>query len=180
MATYEAAHGTECQYPSGCGTEKDAVHHVINGKNGFTGDLCGFHSPFDVKQYEDIEPEYREDEPKVKYAEGFVFVNVYELDRVKGGDEEGEWYFTTGTLITSRQVSAMESIHVAAELRVKYPDAPTYNAIQFAKWEAEGGEGRPPRKQYRYWEVNYRGGDYEVVVEDHPGADYPEHTPHYE
>lgn len=95
----------------------------------------------------------------VQYAEGFTFVNVYEVDRAYGGPEEGGWYYDTGRLITSRQVPAESAYTTRDELVQKYPK----------------GEGRKAS-----WSVLYCGGDYRVYVEDHPGADFPEHTPHYE
>lgn len=103
------------------------------------------------------EPE--EPETTVHYAEGFTFVNVYEVDRIYGGPEEGGWYYDAGRLITSRQVPEADAERVRAELEEKYSEGTGRNAS---------------------WSVLYAGGDYQVWIEDKPGADYPEHTPYYE
>jgi hypothetical protein len=92
----------------------------------------------------------------IQYADGFTFVNVYELDRAYGGPEEGGWYFDAGQLILSRQVPVTAAESVRTALQERYPST---------------------GKRYS---VIYAGGDYSVCLEDHPGADYPEHTPHYE
>jgi hypothetical protein len=92
----------------------------------------------------------------IQYADGFTFVNVYEVDRAYGGPEEGGWYYDTGTLVLSRQVPTADAESVRENLRGEYPN-----------------NGRSSS-------VIYRGGDYRVCIEDGPGADYPECRPHYE
>lgn len=94
-----------------------------------------------------------------QYAEGFVFVNVYEVDRIYGGPEEGGWWYDAGTAVVSRQVSEADSERVRAELEAKYPKGTGRNSCN---------------------SVIYQGGDYRVWVENHPAQDYPKVTPHYE
>jgi hypothetical protein len=102
----------------------------------------------------------------IEYADGFTFVNVYELDRVYGGPEEGGWWVTTETVVASRQVHTESAPGMKISLEIKYPTADQ------AK---ERGE-----RQYRYTDVNYYGGDYRVYIEDKPGVDLPVEWPHYE
>ncbi len=123
----------------------------------------------------------------VEYAPGFVFVNVYEYDRILGGPEEGEWYYTAGTLVASRQVLTADADRVQAELQAKYPEADN----RWHYWDHDGtqlyfddypepSEYSYRELAYRYDSVNYRGGDYRVHIEDVPGADFPAVTPCYE
>lgn len=119
-------------------------------------------------------------ETGMQYAGGFVFVNVYELDRVYGGPEEGGWYFTTGTFITGRQVPKDHADEWVSAFRADYPTVDEVNRQALEAWEAEGCPGRPPARQYRYDSVCYAGGHYDIYVEDKPGADFPEIYPHYE
>lgn len=176
MATHEAAHGTECEFP-GCETGKPAVHHVLVAQYGHQGDRCAFHSPYeglpetneDTLTDEEMDPDYPEyiETPElVSYAPGFKFVNVYELDLAFGGPEEGGWWVDCGTLITSRQVHTESAEDMKISLEIKYPTA---------NQSKERGE-----RQSRYTDVNYHGGDYRVYIEDKPGEDFPKVFPHYE
>lgn len=85
-----------------------------------------------------------------------VFVNVYEVDRIYGGPEEGGWWYNAGTVVESIEVAASEADALAAELEKDFPNTG------------------------RVGSVLYRGGDYRVCIEDEEGKDYPEETPHYE
>ena len=125
--------------------------------------------------------EYIETPELVTYAEGFMFVNVYELDLSYGGPEEGGWWVTCGTLIRSHQVPAGDVERVVAELEAEYPDANTARRERalLPSVDENGDYIRQPRI-YCYTDVNYHGGDYQVLVEDKPGADFPEVFPHYE
>jgi hypothetical protein len=142
-----------------------AVHHVFIAQYGFQGDVCAFHSPYDVEAGDDIltdeemdpeHPEYIETPELVTYAPGFKFVNVYELDLAYGGPEEGGWWVECGTLICSVQVAEGDAECVQAALKVKYP------------------------RTGKHTSVVYHGGDYRVRIEDQPGEDYPQVFPHYE
>lgn len=84
------------------------------------------------------------------------FVNAYEIDRIYGGPEEGGWWYNAGTVVESVEVAESEVDRVVAELEEQYPNTGKVGSVL------------------------YRGGDYRVCVEDEPGADYPEKTPHYE
>jgi len=107
------------------------------------------------KPEEDTE-EWASNDSLVQYAEGFTFVNVYEVDRAYGGPEEGGWWYDTGRLITSRQVSRESAEDMRISLKIKYKSTGDSSS------------------------VIYSGGDYQVYVEDRPGADFPEYTPRYE
>lgn len=51
------------------------------------------------------------------------YVNVYELDRSFGGDEEGGWWFDSGELELSVKVESEEHAEVIADmLREVFPD----------------------------------------------------------
>jgi len=110
----------------------------------------------DIADYEDSYSESTEDGPTVEYAPGFTFVNVYEVDRAYGGPEEGGWWYDCGRLVLSRQVTTADAESVRDALRVEYPHTGKSSS------------------------VIYSGGDYSVCIDDAPGADYPEYTPHYE
>jgi hypothetical protein len=123
--------------------------------------------------------ENEDEQPKVQFVEGFVFVNVYELSQGYGGPEEGGWWVTCGSLILSRQVPAGDVEQVQAELEAEYPTAEQQKAARYFESldETEYVRFAPI---YRYTDVNYYGGDYRVYVEDQPGADFPQEWPHYE
>lgn len=88
---------------------------------------------------------------------GRLFVNVYALDRLYGGPEEGGWWFDCGEPVESVEVADdREARVVQVRLEHKYPRT--------------GDRGS----------VAYRGGDYAVWVEDHPAAHWPEHYPVWE
>lgn len=131
------------------------MQHSINcdfaGNPMWDGEECTYCGVF--------QEDYMEDTPKVQYAEGLTFVNVYEVDRIYGGPEEGGWYYDAGQLITSRQVPVDQAESVRDALEREYPKGTGRNAS---------------------WSVCYSGGDYRVWIESAPGADYPAETPHYE
>jgi hypothetical protein len=89
------------------------------------------------------------------------YVNVYEVDRAYGGPEEGSWYYDTG-----------DPVHEATE---------TYFTEDFAWFRARIlGDTEWTYDGLKVGSVNYRGGQYRVMVQDHPAKAYPEETPHYE
>lgn len=90
------------------------------------------------------------------------YINVYEVYRHYGGPEEGGWYWDSGELLISVQVTGkMEGEAEAAELLLKdylersYPD-------DGSRFSVLGGT------------------DYQVRIEDHDGKSWPEERPHYE
>lgn len=89
------------------------------------------------------------------------FVNVYEVDRVYGGPEEGGWYYDAGRLMATYQISG--TYDDADELREQIRDG---------EWESTGNSGS----------VTYSGGDYDLEITlGAPGAEfYPEERPFYE
>lgn len=49
MTTHEAAHGTRCRFP-GCATGLNAVHHVFVADRRRQGDMCAYHTPYEVER----------------------------------------------------------------------------------------------------------------------------------
>jgi hypothetical protein len=84
------------------------------------------------------------------------FVNVYLVNRHFGGPEEGGWYYDAGELIESHATTEDDETLVPQLVE------------QFSNAE------RPPLHSVM------SNGVYRVVVEDKPGEDWPETTPHYE
>lgn len=110
------------------------------------------------EQYGDDDTPYQEAEVSiVQYAPGYQFVNVYEMDREYGGPEEGGWYFDTGRLVASVQVPESFVESTIKRLEETYPNT-----------------GK------RYSVIYSGSGDYSIMVENEPGKDFPEVTPHYE
>ncbi len=82
------------------------------------------------------------------------YVNVYEIDRRYGGPEEGGWWFDSGTLVDSTETASKQDANRLSEAKqTEYPN----NGSSV-----------------------YRGGDYTVRIENHPGENYPTNRPHYE
>jgi hypothetical protein len=106
---------------------------------------------------EDSDDYDSDDDGSVRYAEGFTFVNVYEVDRAYGGPEEGGWYYDTGRLVLSRQVPSADAESVRASLREQYPSTGKSSSVIYPGY-----------------------GDYTIHLDSEPGADYPDYTPHYE
>lgn len=93
--------------------------------------------------------------PKYKH------VNAYACNQEYGGPEEGGWYYETGRLLGSI-------------LTLNHPlfieDSKSALKKAFG-WQYEGNRDRH----------SVIGQDnLEIKVEDEPGADFPEETPHYE
>jgi hypothetical protein len=90
----------------------------------------------------------------------YWFVNIYELDRVYGGPEEGGWYYDIGTPITGGSIR-VESKGMAEIIG---------NAL---------AEDVYADHKYRV-SVRPNGIDYAVRVETHPPRPFPAERPHYE
>jgi hypothetical protein len=90
---------------------------------------------------------------------GTVYVNVYVLDRVCGGQEEGGWYFDTGDVELSVVCDSDESANERAALLADvYEDNRNrYSVIYYSK-----------------------SPDFEIRVEYTPAAAWPVAYPHYE
>ncbi|MAG73876.1 hypothetical protein CL620_06170 [archaeon] len=87
------------------------------------------------------------------------YVNVYELDRVYGGPEEGGWWYTSG--------EAMDS------------------AKCFTEWGANIKRGMLRKKwkdtsDVSMYSVMYSGGVYDICIEDEEAHDFPKERPVYE
>jgi hypothetical protein len=97
----------------------------------------------------------------------YSHVNAYAVDRVYGGPEEGGWWYDTGTFLGGRAVlqgDDEEAYETTIEAAKKYLHE------RFAH-EYEGNRSR-------YSVIGEE--NFEVYVEDEPGADFPQERPHYE
>jgi hypothetical protein len=84
------------------------------------------------------------------------WVNVYSVNRLYGGPEEGGWWYDTGEIVLSKQFDDDDSAQDYAEsLEKQFPNTGK-------RYSVLGGE------------------DYNIWVEDSPGQDYPTERPRYE
>lgn len=90
------------------------------------------------------------------------WVNIYLVDRVYGGPEEGGWWYTAGEPVESIYVP-WSSFDEAAEIRDKSDD----------KCE-KLNEGRRPISSV------LSEGEYQARIEDHFAEPFPSEQPHYE
>lgn len=85
-----------------------------------------------------------------------IYVNVYAIERVYGGPEEGGWWYDTGepvlTVVCEHEQQAQD---VANQLRQEYPH--THD-----RYSVLGGD------------------DWNIAIEDEPGKEWPSEIPHYE
>ena len=100
-------------------------------------------------------------EVQVSALEQGRWVNVYLLERLYGGPEEGGWWYDAGIPRISLPIDFLSTDDVedlVEELEEKYPDGGKRSSVLY-------GEG---------------GYDYQVVIEDKPASYWPEEAPHYE
>ena len=94
-----------------------------------------------------------------------TYVNVYELDSLYGGPEEGGWWYDVGTPFLSLKVEgydrAGDIIDLAVALREQYED-------------------NGNRRSTVYRVVEDKPTDYRVRIETGPAKAWPEETPRYE
>ena len=91
--------------------------------------------------------------------DGPIYLNVYLVDRLRGGPEEGGWYYDTGDPLESRALDPHEDVEAA-------------KAAARKRWE-EQGASRP-----RWSAIG--GPDVEVYLEKHFARRFPERRPAYE
>lgn len=90
------------------------------------------------------------------------FVNVYALDRLYGGPEEGGWWFDCGEPVESVEVpDEQHALVVQGRMMREYPSTGARSSMSYGR----SGNGVV---------------DYAVWIEDHPAAHWPEHYPRYE
>ena len=89
------------------------------------------------------------------------YANVYELDRVYGGPEEGGWWFTTFTPRESRKFNTKLRARIALEKMLQ-------ERLKTIKPE------------YGLHSVNYSGGVFSGHVEDKEAEFYPKGPIRYE
>jgi hypothetical protein len=89
------------------------------------------------------------------------YANVYELDRVYGGPEEGGWWFTTFTPRESRKFNTKLRARIALEKMLQ-------ERLKTIKPE------------YGLYSVNYKGGVFSGHVEDKEAEFSPKGPMHYE
>lgn len=83
------------------------------------------------------------------------YVNVYEITRCYGGPEEGGWCYDTGTLIHSIKATTETAERIREELRKEYPFTGSRSSVRWSP-------------------------DFDIYIEDEPGANWPAYRPHYE
>ena len=88
------------------------------------------------------------------------YANVYEVDRVYGGDEEGGWWVTTYTPKTSHKCRTKAGARIKLDWLMKQ-----YNKIK-PEWELHS--------------VNYNGGVFSFHIEDKEAEFSPKGPIHYE
>ena len=88
------------------------------------------------------------------------YANVYELDRVYGGPEEGGWWVTTYTPKESRKYRTMIRARIKLDHLIK--------------------EYKKIKPEYGLYSVNYRGGAYHCCVEKNEAEFAPKGPIHYE
>lgn len=89
------------------------------------------------------------------------YANVYEVDRVYGGPEEGGWWFTTFTPRESRKFNTKLRARIALEKMLQ-------ERLKTIKPE------------YGLYSVNYKGGVFSGHVEDKEAEFSPKGPMHYE
>ncbi len=89
------------------------------------------------------------------------YANIYELDRVYGGPEEGGWWFTTFTPRESRKFNTKLRARIALEKMLQ-------ERLKTIKPE------------YGLYSVNYKGGVFSGHVEDKEAEFSPKGPMHYE
>jgi hypothetical protein len=100
---------------------------------------------------------------KIDKYDGFRFVNVYLVDRVYGGPEEGGWWFDTGRFVEAYPVRGTR----AKELeRLDY-----VKGLCDDRNEEEGN---------RDIGSVLSDGEYDCWIQDEPGSDFPTERPMYE
>jgi hypothetical protein len=113
-----------------------------------------------------------------------MHVNVYEMDRVCGGQEEGGWWFDVGTAIASIMADTLaEARDAYIKMWNKFvDDAPCAYCDLPRTYHLEDSE-EDSCDQYRkpnIGSVVYRGGEYYISVESHIAEDFPKERPRYE
>lgn len=96
---------------------------------------------------------------EVKFM-GPFYVNTYLVDLAYGGPQEGGWHYNCGEPVDSRWCDTYEEAKDVLEVR--------------KLWCREENIGRKPISSV------LSAGQYEVWIEDHFAAPYPESRPHYE
>tara|TARA_B100000809_G_scaffold216036_1_gene221512 strand:- start:1683 stop:1958 length:276 start_codon:yes stop_codon:yes gene_type:complete len=87
------------------------------------------------------------------------YANVYELDRVYGGPEEGGWWFTTFTPKASRKFNTKLRARIVLESMLQ-------ERLNF-------------KPEYGLYSVNYNGGVFSGHVEDKEAEFSPKGPIHY-
>lgn len=93
-----------------------------------------------------------------------LWLNVYELDRHRGGPEEGGWWYDSGTVLVSiplHDLTPQECDQLETLMHKAFPEA------------------NPGSRESRFCSI-YSGGDYSVLLEPVQGESWPEERPHYE
>ena len=91
----------------------------------------------------------------------YIYVNVYETDRIYGGPQEGGWYYDAGNPVKVMPVPRDRAKRLLARVRERLE-------------LINRNDRRRPGSSV------LSTGDYlEAWVEDHPGREYPDERPTY-
>jgi hypothetical protein len=95
-----------------------------------------------------------------------VYINVYDIERVYGGPEEGGWWYNTGDPVLSVRLDPKNGYESREELLRR--------ARVIERW-----------LKHTYPTTNRRfsvlgGEDYDIEIEDHTGRYFPQRRPRYE
>lgn len=123
-----------------------------------------------------------------------IYVNIYDTGRVKGGNEEGGWWYDVGTPIGSIPVELTseerEALHDA--FTQEHGENWWFGEEATATWkqaleDALREKAWPIRdewaEKYATTKARYSvlgGQDYDVLIEDHFARPFPEERPRYE
>jgi len=84
-----------------------------------------------------------------------LYVNVYEITRCIGGPEEGGWYFDAGELVHSVKATDATAEAIREALSVEYPYTGSRKSVVWSP-------------------------DFDIYIENEPGANFPAYRPCYE
>ena len=93
---------------------------------------------------------------------GWWFVNVHHIDQSYGGGEEGGWWYTTGEILRTVPCRTRARAEALAERYNRLAER-DYDRMRVPQISSVLSQGRRS-----------------ASVDNCPGADFPDHRPHYE
>ena len=117
-------------------------------------------------------------------ASGGLFVNAYDVSSNYGGPEEGGWYYDSGEFLEGvPATNEQQAQEIQQKLEAKYmgqnaerqPPGTTMlndpDAVIPEDWE--------PQSQADDESYVHSEGEIRVLIEEHPGRDFPTERPYY-